>query len=200
MDFAAELSETEREILTAARQVFAAQGYHQAVVGEIAEKAGVGKGTVYRHFDNKAGLFASLIDQISRAMSQRIEAAVERVSSPRRQLEIIFEAHLDLYEEARPMVEILVNEGLVPTGIREHNLVTKWDSYLEVVREVFAAGQQQGELVGPPPEKSARLFVSSIWGLLRSAIIFQLENLREEFAEEFMEVFLNGVNKKDDGN
>jgi len=51
-------------ILGAARTTFAEKGYEGATVDEIAERAGVGKGTVYNHIDGgKAGLFAAVLGE-----------------------------------------------------------------------------------------------------------------------------------------
>jgi AcrR family transcriptional regulator len=48
------------KLLTAARSVFAASGV-DASVREIAEKAGVGMGTLYRHFPQRSDLIAAVV-------------------------------------------------------------------------------------------------------------------------------------------
>lgn len=48
-------------ILDAAFEVFTKKGFHIATVDEIAERAGVGKGTLYRYFANKEALFNELV-------------------------------------------------------------------------------------------------------------------------------------------
>ncbi|HEY7916180.1 MAG TPA: helix-turn-helix domain-containing protein [Acidimicrobiales bacterium] len=48
-------------ILVAARDVFAEHGY-EASMEQIAARAGVGVGTLYRRFPNKADLFAAVVD------------------------------------------------------------------------------------------------------------------------------------------
>jgi len=52
---------TKEKILDAALEVFSEKGFHSATVDEIAERAGLGKGTVYRHFANKETLFNELV-------------------------------------------------------------------------------------------------------------------------------------------
>jgi hypothetical protein len=46
-------TQTEDRILRVAMEVFADEGFHGADVQVIAHRAGVGKGTVYRHFGDK---------------------------------------------------------------------------------------------------------------------------------------------------
>ena len=47
-------------ILEAAEEVFAARGV-AAPIDEVAERAGVGVGTLYRHFPNKEALFEAIV-------------------------------------------------------------------------------------------------------------------------------------------
>jgi AcrR family transcriptional regulator len=45
------------DIIAAAREVIAERGYENAVIADIAERAGVVEGTIYRYFENKRDLF-----------------------------------------------------------------------------------------------------------------------------------------------
>ncbi|NLA58550.1 MAG: TetR/AcrR family transcriptional regulator [Firmicutes bacterium] len=51
-----------RDILEAAEKVFRANGFTAAKMDEIAELAGVAKGTLYLYFDSKQDLFVSLLE------------------------------------------------------------------------------------------------------------------------------------------
>ena len=53
---------TREKLLTAARHVFVEKGYHDAKIDDIAERAGVGKGTFYLYFKDKRAVFAELVD------------------------------------------------------------------------------------------------------------------------------------------
>ncbi len=52
-----------RKVLTAAEDLFAARGVGAVSMDEVVAAAGVGKGTLYRHFGDKAGLAAALLDE-----------------------------------------------------------------------------------------------------------------------------------------
>ena len=49
------------EIELAARKVFLSRGFQDATIQEIAEKAGIAKGTVYLYYKSKDDLFAALL-------------------------------------------------------------------------------------------------------------------------------------------
>lgn len=54
---------TRRELLAAARQVFAQRGFHDASIAEITQAADVGVGTFYLHFRDKDEAFNTLLDE-----------------------------------------------------------------------------------------------------------------------------------------
>jgi AcrR family transcriptional regulator len=50
--------ERRRQILSAAKQVFADAGYHGASIHAIIERAQIARGTFYLYFESKAAVFA----------------------------------------------------------------------------------------------------------------------------------------------
>jgi AcrR family transcriptional regulator len=66
------LSPKTRQILGGARETFLDLGFEGASVDEIARRAGVSKGTLYNHFDDKRSLFAAVIDRECKAQAERI--------------------------------------------------------------------------------------------------------------------------------
>ena len=63
----ADAARNREKVLEAARELFAAQGY-DVPLDEIAAKAGVGPGTVYRHFPTKQALFQAVTETRVAAM------------------------------------------------------------------------------------------------------------------------------------
>lgn len=61
-------------VLTAAREAFAAEGV-AVPLDEIARRAGVGAGTVYRHFPTKEALFAAVLAEHTQALVEQARAA-----------------------------------------------------------------------------------------------------------------------------
>ncbi|NIX77096.1 TetR/AcrR family transcriptional regulator [Microvirga terricola] len=59
-----------RQILDGARQVFLAEGFNGASMGEIAKAAGVSKGTLYVYFDSKEKLFEALTTEEKQGLAE----------------------------------------------------------------------------------------------------------------------------------
>jgi AcrR family transcriptional regulator len=73
-----------REIIDAARVVFAARGFDNATLEEIAERAEYGKGTVYNYFVNKESLFEAALESLI-ADVRDIAAEIARKRCPVRE-------------------------------------------------------------------------------------------------------------------
>jgi len=71
-DTADEDSSKRRQIVEGARQVFMAQGFDAASMGEIARVAGVSKGTLYVYFKSKEELFEAIVGQQCKAQAEQI--------------------------------------------------------------------------------------------------------------------------------
>lgn len=73
-------------LLQTARSLFAQQGVDAVSMSAIAEAAGVGKGTLYRNFDNKAQLCHALLDEEMLALQQRALLRLRQQGDPRADL------------------------------------------------------------------------------------------------------------------
>jgi AcrR family transcriptional regulator len=74
----ADAARNREKVLSAARDLFAEQGY-DVPLDEIAARAGVGPGTVYRHFPTKQALFQAVTEARVAAM---IASAAEPADDP----------------------------------------------------------------------------------------------------------------------
>lgn len=75
-----------RHVLSAARDVFGEQGY-DAPIEEVARRARVGVGTVYRRFPNKDALVQYIAEEETRRLTDRALAALAGDEEPWRALE-----------------------------------------------------------------------------------------------------------------
>jgi AcrR family transcriptional regulator len=98
------------EILDAAARVFAARGFAETEVQQVADALGVGKATVYRHFPTKESLFLAALD----ARMAALDAAMVRIrSAPGDPLDAIrrgIRGYLAFFDARPETVELLVQE------------------------------------------------------------------------------------------
>ncbi|NGN95845.1 TetR/AcrR family transcriptional regulator [Nocardioides sp. KC13] len=65
-------AERRAQILTAATRAFARHGFADTGLDEIAEEAGVTRVVLYRHFDSKAELYRTILDQACARLAERV--------------------------------------------------------------------------------------------------------------------------------
>jgi polyketide synthase 12 len=70
----ADAARNRRHLLATARQMLAEQGPDTLTMDGLADRAGLGKGTVFRRFGTRAGIFAALLDDDEKAFQQRVLA------------------------------------------------------------------------------------------------------------------------------
>ena len=68
----ADAARNRRKVLAAADELFAARGVAAVTMDDVAAAAGVGKGTLYRRFGDKAGLGAALLDEREQQLQQEM--------------------------------------------------------------------------------------------------------------------------------
>lgn len=103
-------TDRSQEILDAALAVFSEYGYHEARIEDIAERAGVGKGTVYLYFPGKRELFQALITRITGEHLKTIEAALSESGSLEERLVLAVRKHLLFFESNRDLAGLNVQE------------------------------------------------------------------------------------------
>jgi AcrR family transcriptional regulator len=68
----ADAARNRLHLLSTARQMLAEQGAERLTMDGLAQRAGLGKGTVFRRFGTRAGIFEALLDDDERVFQQRV--------------------------------------------------------------------------------------------------------------------------------
>ena len=154
-------------ILTAAAEQFASQPFHRVLLSDVAEAAGVGKGTLYIYFKSKEDLYLSvlysgftrLVDRLRNQMSGEAQNPVEKLETAVR--EIVHFAYENPY----------VFELMRTTSGREAFSSSDWGrkrmELKSLLESIIRQGIRQGEFTDAHPELTARF----IPGLVRSVMI-----------------------------
>jgi len=76
------LTAAQRRLQRAALQLFAEKGVTRVTVSELAEVAGMARGTVYNNVSDPDALFSQVAAQLSAEMTERIESSVGQIRDP----------------------------------------------------------------------------------------------------------------------
>src|SRR5215213_6864998 len=97
----ADAARNREKVLAAARRLFAERGVANVTIEEVARAAGVGKGTVFHRFGDRAGLVMALVDDEERALQERIlrgDPPLGPGAPPADRLVALIDALVDLLE------------------------------------------------------------------------------------------------------
>lgn len=192
-------NDTYNAILHAARSLFTRKGYTAASMREIAEEAGIGKATIYHHFQDKETIFKTLIEGNVGKMNQSVEI-IQAESDPRRRIEVAARVTLQFLYESADLLQIARRE--VP-GARENLLshfVIFFSSYSAALEEAFQKGMNEGIFRTLDPKDTALVFMNLIQG---NFALYYLVGKRPETPEKaavrLLDIFFNGINVRPQG-
>lgn len=135
-------------ILTAALEEFSARGFAAARLEDMAQRAGVGKGTIYLHFRDKEALFRELVTTMLVPFIANIEAAPAVGLPIRAVLERLIDLFIrEIYDtERRKLIRLIMTEGPRFPQLAEfhyHHVVKR---AVAAMRGLLEAAYRRGEL------------------------------------------------------
>ena len=179
------------QIMCAAEELFMDRRYHEVTLDEVAAKAGVGKGTIYRYFEDKEDLYLSTLltrfDEMVLCLEQMAGEdgdAADMLTLARR--------HVEFVEKRRPLFALLRSEE-VRKAKKEKNLWPKLRKRIHAVHRVYAGTIERGIEEGIyRPEVDPELTASFLMGMLRAGgRMFKGET--ENLAREAVAVLEEGI-------
>lgn len=136
-------------ILAAAEAEFAERGYAATKMLDVARRAGMSVGALYRHFQSKEAIFESLVRRSTDRVVVEMGAVAGGTADPRRRLERMIESMLRFIEEHRGMFRVLHQLAEADHG-RCRDLADQSDSartrLLALYRATLADGVASGAL------------------------------------------------------
>jgi AcrR family transcriptional regulator len=100
------------QLLTAALEVFVAQGYHAAAMDDIAERAGVSKPVLYQHFPGKLELYLALLDQSCDTIISSCAKALESTEDNKQRVTATMHAFFDYVASAEGAFRLVFESDL----------------------------------------------------------------------------------------
>ena len=91
---------TRGALLDAARGLFAVDGYAGTTTGELVRRAGVTRGALYHHFEDKRGLFRVLIEELERELDVVVREAAREAREETGDVGVAYAAGFDAFLEA----------------------------------------------------------------------------------------------------
>ena len=190
----AERGDKRDALLRAAIETFAARGYFNAQVADVARTAGVAAGTVYLYFRGKDDLLISIFEK---TMKEAIAAGRESIAAledPLAQLKTIARLHLDRMSRDRNLAVVFQVELRQSTKFMERFSATYLRDYLGIIRDVIAKGQATGAFRRDVnPTLAAKLLFGMLDEMATNWILSKRRYSLASEAETIVDLFVRGV-------
>jgi TetR/AcrR family fatty acid metabolism transcriptional regulator len=183
-------------ILRAAIETFAARGFFNAQVADVARTAGVAAGTVYLYFRGKDDLLISIFE---RTMREAIEAgrhSLEGHTHPLDRLREIARLHLERLGRDRDLAVVFQVELRQSTKFMERFSATYLREYLGILRDVIAEGQARGVFRKHiNPTLAAKMLFGALDEMATNWILSRRKYSLVAEADAVIDVFVGGLGK-----
>jgi TetR/AcrR family fatty acid metabolism transcriptional regulator len=182
------------EIIMAAFDVFIKKGFHQAKMEEIAQKAGIGKGTIYEYFRSKKELFCGMVKQWMTWYCNSIEKEASRGKDFKEKLENMMRAHMEFATQTKNLANILLNDHIYISKDLHLWMIESKERIVKLVEGVLLEGIKEEKLRRIDVHLAALMFLAS-W---RVFVVEGIDgtgkkNLLEEIKEKTMDILLYGI-------
>lgn len=188
--------ERRRQIMNAAKHVFAEAGYHGASIHAIIERAQIARGTFYLYFESKAAVFDSILDQAMadlRARIHRIEVDDASAPPPQVQLREQVMDTLEYVVRDRPLATLLLSAGHTPDAEAAERLDQFFGEVRDLLRRAMESGMELGLLRKVEPELAAAAMLGMIRGVIEQLIRDPSPPPVDVVVTEMLMVALRGV-------
>ncbi|MFO0896990.1 MAG: TetR/AcrR family transcriptional regulator [Pirellulales bacterium] len=181
------------EILEVAVELFAARGYAGADTQLVADRLGVGKGTIYRYFPSKEALFLAAVDLGMRRLRESVDAVAEAEPDPLRRIAAATRAYLTFFEQHPELVELLMQERAQFKDRKKSTYFVHRDQGICKLKAVLAELIGQGLVREVSVDRLADVFSQLLYGTMFTHYFTGREKPLAQQTEDLLDVFFHGI-------
>jgi len=176
--------QTQKQIVDAAFELFANEGYSKTSIAAVAKKAGISKGLIYHYFESKEAILEAIFDQLVE-IGEHVTDFPEDFG-PAEKIKQTLEQTFEFIEKETGMGRLMVSLALQP-GVFD-SLKPKLDSVQERQRLMFK--EIMWDLGYSKPELEAYQLGALMDGVLMGYITmgedYPLAELKQKIMEEYV--------------
>jgi len=187
------------DILIAATKIFCDKGFGKTNISEIADIAGVGKGTVYEYFRSKEELFLHVVEYYKEEYISRLKERMEESNSFQDKIDQFIDFNREVVEIKMKHIELITkgSGGSLPDTTRESFKIiikTLHQEVIKILMDVLSIGETEGILRPFNKGLAADMFFEMTMRHCFRIITgkYDAKHVAKE-KQELIELFINGV-------
>lgn len=186
----------KQEILIAAMKVFARKGVANTKMADVAEAAGIGKGTIYEYFKSKDDIFAEAFSHFMEQMDTIMAKRLFKIHDPIEKLNAWITAWVEVVQNGSiDFMEILMD--FWAEGVRHKHKTTvfdlnkMYDEYRKMLVEILEEGISKDKFRPMNTTIVASILIGAMDGLVLQWImnrnLFQFKEASDVLKKNFIE-------------
>jgi TetR/AcrR family fatty acid metabolism transcriptional regulator len=190
------------EIMHAAMHVFAKKGLVKTKMTDIADEAGIGKGTIYEYFRSKEEIFGTAFSYFFKKMNSMVSEALATTDDPVEQLRLLVDRSLRSFlHEGSDFAGIMMDfwaEGIRNKDqkiIEMINMGKIYEDYRRMIRSILENGIKKKIFRPLNTLYTSAIFIAAFDGIVLQWIMDRELIDLEKTADVLVDNFMNGILK-----
>ncbi|HOO56433.1 MAG TPA: TetR/AcrR family transcriptional regulator [bacterium] len=148
-----------KQIFKGAVKVFAEKGFHAATTREIADAAGLAKGTLYEYVEDKEEILYLVIQEAMEMVKHEIETSIAGIDDPGERLRRAISVQLEFSRKYKDSARVIMYEmsSLSTEGKKKHSELA--EDLIEILAAIIDDGIQKGRFKEMDSRLAAELFL-----------------------------------------
>jgi AcrR family transcriptional regulator len=181
-------------IMEAGLKIFSQKGFHKTKIEEIAQEAGIGKGTVYEYFAGKEQLFQEILEDGLNLFDTLVQEEVQLYERTNEKLQALVRNSIVLWQRYRPLARSMLSEITLFDEAFRTSLLERHERWLSYIQMVIDEGIKNGEIREINSKLFARLFYGGIGTIVNPYDDTMLaEETIAELARQTVDYYLRGI-------
>lgn len=171
---------TKDRILEVAREMIAESGYHSTTTAQLAAKAGISEGTIYRHFESKEDILVTILDEVNERYSEFLSEQRGADVGTSGTLERVLAAHFRFVAENLHGIKIVLSSYALLSPSRQ-SMNTVIDRMRAFTAQALSRSMELGVIREVDPDKTAMVLVALLLGLLELRLFWpEIQDIGDE--------------------
>ena len=181
---------TRMAIVQCAAEIFSKREFHEVLTDDIAQRLGIGKGTLYRYFKSKEELYLAAIAEGLNGLHAAVTAVLQQDAALETTIEAVVGTVISYFWRQRDFF-VLVHRVEPKLRAQERaDWQNRRNEVVSMVHRVLERATARGEIGA----LDTRLAVEILFGMIRAACLYRSDSDRpEELTRQVASIFLRGV-------
>ncbi|MES5938746.1 MULTISPECIES: TetR family transcriptional regulator [unclassified Bacillus cereus group] len=183
-------NERQMRILEAAVDMFGEKGYASTSTSEIAKRAGVAEGTIFRYYKTKKDLLLAVVMPTLTKFAAPffVQAFAKEIFKSKYEsyeglLRVVIHNRFEFAQKHLPMIKILIQEVPFQPELKNEIQQLVETELFSHFKKLIVKFQKKGEIIEIPPSSVLRLTLSAVLGLLLTRFLLLPEEKWDDEVE-----------------